>query len=207
MLEIFIPTKIKNKNLEINNISKNFIKVLKESFKEVELTSFDSKFFEWIKLFSKNLDKDLVILCNWEFWENYFIDYDFTKNLEEIWTKILWENKIQTKIEEIEINISEITQILKSNKLLTNSKKQEILNKIKQSFFALSWVIFLLYSLKQETQKNFEELNNYSWNIEYEAQAEFLKETSLTKNIELQASIDKLEDKVEMFIWVISNFI
>ena len=105
------------------------------------------------------------------------------------------------------LDIAEITAILNSDKLLTNSKKEEILEKIKNSLFALSWIIFLLYSLKQETQKNFEELNNYSWNIEYEAQAELLKETSLTKNIELQASIDKLENKVEMFIWVINNFI
>jgi hypothetical protein len=34
-----------------------------------------------------------------------------------------------------------------------------------------------------------------------------LKETSITKSIELKANIDKLEGKIEMFISVISNFI
>jgi hypothetical protein len=36
------------------------------------------------------------------------------------------------------LNIAEITAILNSDNLLTNSKKEEILVKIKNSFFALS---------------------------------------------------------------------
>jgi hypothetical protein len=60
------------------------------------------------------------------------------------------------------LNIAEITGILNSDNLLTNSKKEEILEKIRNSFFALSGVIFLLYSLKEKTDNNLDELNNYS---------------------------------------------
>jgi hypothetical protein len=64
-----------------------------------------------------------------------------------------------------------------------------------------------LYSLKEKTDNNLDELNNYSWKIEYEWQAVLLKETSLTKSIELKANIGKLEGKIEMFISVINKLI
>ena len=213
MLEIFIPTWIKKQKVQINDISDNFLNVLKNSFIDLEIINFESTFFEWIKIISKNLDENLIILCNWEFWNNYFIDYDISfpllpkEGLGEVWIKIIWQNKIWEEIQKIMLNIAEITGILSSNNLLTNSKKEEILIKIKNSFFALSWVVFLLYSLKQKAEQNLEELENYSWKIEFEAQASLLKETSLTKSIEIKANIDKLEEKIEMFIWVISKLI
>jgi len=213
MLEIFIPTWIKKQKVQINDISDNFLNVLKNSFIDLEIINFESTFFEWIKIISKNLDENLIILCNWEFWNNYFIDYDISfpllpkEGLGEVWIKIIWQNKIWEEIQKIMLNIAEITGILSSDNLLTNSKKEEILIKIKNSFFALSWVVFLLYSLKQKAEQNLEELENYSWKIEFEAQASLLKETSLTKSIEIKANIDKLEEKIEMFIWVISKLI
>ena len=209
MLEIFIPTWIKNQKLNINKISDNLIKILENSFSEIKISNFESTFFSWIKINTEILDENLIILCNWEFWENYFINYDFTKkiNTKIFWIKIIWENKISENIQKIMLNIAEITGILSSDNLLTNSKKEEILVKIKYSLFSLSGIIFLLYSLKKETENNLEELNNYSWKIEYEWQALLLKETSITKNVELKANIDKLEGKIEMFIWVILKFI
>jgi len=211
MLEIFIPTLIKKQKLEINKISNNFLNVLEKLKIENNLIvkNFESTFFEWIKINSKNFDQNLIILCNWEFWNNYFIDYDFSKkiNTEIFWVKIIWQNKIWEEIQKIMLNIAEITGILNSDNLLTNSKKEEILVKIKNSFFALSWVIFLLYSLKEKADENLSDLENYSWKVEYEAQAMLLKETSLTKSIELKANIDKLEWKIEMFIDVISKII
>lgn len=209
MLEIFIPTLIKNQKIQINSISDNFLKVLKNSFSNLKISNFESKFFSGIKIENNVFDEDLIILCNWEFWNNYFINYDFTKkiNIKIFWIKIIWENKIWENIQKIMLDIAEITAILNSDKLLTNSKKEEILVKIKNSFFSLSGVIFLLYSLKEETEKNLKELNNYSGKVEYEWEAILLKETSLTKDIELKANIDKLENKIEMFIWVISKLI
>ena len=213
MLEIFIPTWIKKQKVQINDISDNFLNVLKNSFIDLEIINFESTFFEWIKIISKNLDENLIILCNWEFWNNYFIDYDISfpllpkEGLGEVWIKIIWQNKIWEEIQKIMLNIAEITGILSSDNLLTNSKKEEILIKIKNSFFALSWVVFLLYSLKQKVEQNLIELENYSWKIEFEWQAVLLKETSLTKSIEIKANIDKLEGKIEMFIGVISNLI
>lgn len=209
MIEIFIPTKIKNNNLEINTISENFLKVLKGSFWAIFLEKFNSEFFSGIKLFSKKFDENLIILCNWEFWENYFVDFDIfeNKNIKTFWTKIIWKNEISKNIEKIIEDIWEITAILSSKNLLTNSKKEEILTKIKNTFFSLSGIIFLLYSLKEKTEKNIKNLENYSWEIEYEWQAFILKETAITKKIELQANIDKIEWKIKIFLELIWKII
>ena len=209
MIEIFIPTKIKNNNLEINTISENFLKVLKGSFWAIFLEKFNSEFFSGIKLFSKKFDENLTILCNWEFWKNYFVDFDIfeNKNIKTFWTKIIWKNEISKNIEKIIEDIWEITAILSSKNLLTNSKKEEILTKIKNTFFSLSGIIFLLYSLKEKTEKNIKNLENYSWEIEYEWQAFILKETAITKKIELQANIDKIEWKIKIFLELIWKII
>jgi len=45
MLEIFIPTLIKKQKIEINNLSNNFVDILKKSFSEIEITNFESTFF------------------------------------------------------------------------------------------------------------------------------------------------------------------
>lgn len=207
MLEIFIPQKIKN-YWSINNISDNFLKIIHKSFNDLNIEKFESAFFEWIKIKSNIFNKNLIILCNWEFWENYFMDYDYIENnFETLGIQIIWENKISNKINEIMLNIYEITLQLNSNKLLTNTKKEEIKSKIDNSFFTLSWIIFLLYSLKKETENNLKELRQVKWKVEYEWQAMLLSETSITKNIELKAAIDKLEIKIELFIDTIKSLI
>ena len=136
------------------------------------------------------------------------MDYDYIENnFEFLAMKIIWENKISKKINEIMLNISKITWQLNSNKLLTNTKKEEIKSKIDNSFFTLSWIIFLLYSLKKETENNLEELKQVNGKPEYEWQAMLLSETSITKKIELEAAIDKLETKIELFIDTIKSLI
>lgn len=211
MLEIFILTNIKDYS-KINNISDNFFDVLnnndKEIFKKLKLEKFESKFFEWIKISSDIFLKELIILCNWEFWEDYFINYDpIEYNFHSLWTQIIWESKIWEKISKIMLNIAEVTGMLNSNKLLTYSKKDDIKKKIDSSFFTLSGIIFLLYSLKQKTENNLEDLKNVKWKSEYEWQAMLLSETSITKKIELQAAIDKLEWKIELFLSTIKSLI
>jgi len=209
MLEIFIPLTVKTNNLEINNISKLFLDTLKNNFSSLELIDFESKYINWLKLQINKFDNDLVILCNWEFGEDYFINYDLidNPNIITFWTKFIWINDLSKKIEKIDLKISEIIDFLNSNKLLTNSKKQEILEKIKYSFFSLSWILFLLYSLKEKSDENIKQLSDYSWKIEYEAQAKLLSETSRLKSIELNETIVKLEEKISLFIEVISKFI
>jgi len=209
MLEIFIPLTVKTNNLEINNVSKLFLDTLKNNFSSLELIDFESKYINWLKLQINKFDNDLVILCNWEFGEDYFINYDLidNPNIITFWTKFIWINDLLKKIEKIDLKISEIIDFLNSNKLLTNSKKQEILEKIKYSFFSLSWILFLLYSLKEKSDENIKQLSDYSWKIEYEAQAKLLSETSKLKSIELNETIVKLEEKVKLFIEVISKFI
>ena len=109
------------------------------------------------------------------------------------------------KITNIYLDFEKIIVELKSNKLLTNTKKEQIKKRIDNVFFTLSWILFLLYELKNKTESNLDELNSYSWLIEYEWQASILSETSKTKKIELEATIIKFEDKVEMFLNTINS--
>jgi len=205
MLEIFIPCKINN-SLEINKFDNSINEIIKKYFPNLELVEFESKFVNWIYLKLNKIDKDLIILLNWYFWEFYFINYDFLiNNIESTGIPIIKSNIIWEKIENICSTFENIISELKSNKLLTNSKKQKIRNKIDNVFFILSGIIFLLYNLKEKTQNNINTLNSYNWEVEYEWQSSLLAETSLTKKIELQAIIDKLEWKIDLFLMTINN--
>ncbi len=207
MLEIYIPTKIKW-YLEINKIKKAFLNIIKGNYKDLEINEFNSTFLSWVKIKSNKFLESLIILCNWEFWEYYFIDTDFQKNnFPHLWTKIISEDEIQNKIEKITKNIDFIIWELNSNKLLTNTKKEKVKEKINKTLFTLSWIIFLLYNLKEKTLQNISELSGYKWKIEYESQAKLLSEISETKEIELQASIDKLEGRIDLYIKILKRFI
>jgi len=200
MLEIFIPIEIKWYQ-KINDIRDEFFNIIKENFDNLQVQDFDSTFFSWVFLKLDYFSEDLIVLCNWEFYNHYFVDFDYLENsFDFLWVKILWENQISDKIWEIMQDFTQITSMLNSNNLLTNSKKELIKNKVTNSFFSLSWVFFLLYSLLIETQNNIKELEKLEWKVEYEWQAMLLNETQKTKQIELQAWIDKLEWKVEIFI-------
>lgn len=200
MLEIFVPLKIKN-TLDINFFSDKLKFIIKESYFGVEINEFNSNLVYWVYLKMKKLDNDLIILMNWEFWELYFVDYDFLWNfIRSLWTKILKPDDIFKNISNIYLDFEKIILELKSSKLLTNTKKKQIKNEIYKVFFTLSWIVFLLYELKVKTESNLNDLEAYSWLVEYEWQASLLSETSKTKKIELEATIIKFENKVEMFL-------
>lgn len=211
MIDIFIPTKIKlwdDDYLNINIISNNFLNLLKNNFFDINISWFDSNQFEWIKLYWDNFSEDLIILCNWLFWEHYFADYDFFWfDFNCLWSKIIWESQIDEKIELIISDISYILNILSWDKLLTNSVKSSVSNKIKQTFFLISGLVYILYNLKYKTQKSIEELNNYDWLEEYEWQSKLLLEPLVTKKLELEASIGRIETQIWFFIWSIKKLI
>lgn len=207
MLEIFIPTKIKW-FWEINFVSEIFLEVLEKSFSDVKIESFDSSFFEWIYLESKNIDENLIILLNWEFWEYYFLDYDFfDKKVVYSWIRILKNDDINKNIEKIVTNFWSVVSELKSNKLLTNTKKEKIFDKINSSFFTLSQIVFVLHRLRDKSENNNVILENENMEVEYRWQASLLKETSKTKIVELTAGIDVIEWRVKVFIDTISKLI
>ena len=204
MLEIFIPTLIKKQKIEINKISKNFLVVL-EKFKiedNIIIEKFDSKFFEGIKIFSKKINKNLIILCNWEFWKYYFLDYDRIENKNIIsFGNSIWKIKnLEKDLWKIQTNIEEIINFLNSKKLLTNSKKEEIKNKIQDIFFSLSGIAYILYENKKKLEENRENLKNYNWLEEYKAQASLILQTTKTTKLEIETSLQKFENILELYL-------
>ena len=205
MLEVFIPLKIKN-NLEINYFSDKLWTIIKNSFLGIEIKVFETELITWIYLNTENLDLDLIVLLNWEYGRFYFVDYDFLLfSINCFWIKILKPDDISEKIKDIYLNFEEIILELKSSKLLTISKKEEIKTKINEVFFTLSWIYFVLYKLKTKTESNLKDLNSYNWLAEYEWQASLLSEVSKTRKIELEATIMKFEKQVEMFLETVNS--
>lgn len=205
MWEIFIPEKI-FENIIINNISDHFLKLLKDNFTILEIKEFESVYCTWKYIKVPNINQDILSLLNGEFWEIYFVDYDFLKNDFVIsGTKILKPEQITQNILQISEQFDEITQDLSSSKLLTHSKKQDIQNKIEKIFFTISWILFLLYNLRDKSIENYKELWEYNGNIEFEAQAELIWESAKTKQIELSAQITKFEAQSELFFQTIQK--
>jgi hypothetical protein len=207
MCEIFIPERLFDKII-INNISNNFLTLIQKNFEILEYKDFETQYCIWKSIKIKNPDQDILSLFNWEFWENYYIDYDFFKySFETLWLQILKPESIWDNIWKISLQCNEIMQELSSIKLLTNSKKNEIHKKIEKIFFTISWILFLLYNLREKTIENLDELWNYTWEIEYEWQALLISESAQTKKIELSAQIIKFEEKSMLFYQAIEKII
>jgi len=205
MWEIFIPEKIFDK-ICINNIQEKLLNLLEKHFEVLEKQDFQSTYCIWKYLKIKNVNQDVFSLLNWEFWETYFVDYDFLKHDYKVsWTKILKPDNITQNIIQISAQFEDITKELLSNKLLTNSKKKDIQSKIEKIFFTISWILFLLYNLREKSQNNYKELWEYNGNIEYEGQAALISESVKTKHIELTAQIVKFEEKSEIFFQAIQK--
>ncbi len=201
MLEIFIPTHIKQR-IFINDFSLDLKKILKKNFNIKKIEEVNSKTFSWVFFELEKFDLDLIILLNWEFWKFYFLDYDIIKhkNIKTFWTSILKIEQIEKNLGKIETDITEILEVLNSNNLLTNTKKEDILIKINKIFFSLSGIWFILYKNKLELEKNSKTLENYKWLVEYEAQAKLLKQLSKTKKIEISANLEKFENMLEIYL-------
>lgn len=209
MMEVFIPIDLKydnDKTFAINNFSKKNKDLLEKNFDLVSKKEFNSTFFDWIFLQTKELDEDLVVFLNWVFGNFYFLDYDyFSFSLESFGTKILKIDETLNKIPEITQIFENIIWDLQSEKLLTNTKKETMKNDIRKAFLTLSGVFFVLYNLREKTIENLWELQNYNWEVEYEAEASLLSETWKTKKIELDATISSLENKLKLFLEVVGK--
>lgn len=203
-LEIFIPEVLFDE-IRINTFSESTYSLLQKNYKTIEKQSFRSKYCHATVLKLNKYDQDFISICNGEFWKYYFLDYDFdTQSFISSGRKILSPQMMDEEIESIQKNFAYITKELSSTKLLTLSKKQTIRSKIDETFFTLSGILFLLYSLKEKTLENTQLLENIDEkNIEMSAQAELLQETNKTKILEIQSQIDKFEWKAELFFQTI----
>ncbi len=208
MWEIFIPEKIFD-IIHINNIWENILQIFEKHFWKYTKQSFESTYCKWIKFEFEQLDQDLVSILNGEFGKFYFIDYNFDKqNIITHGKKILWIWDIWDEIKSIENKFEKIIQELSSNNLLTISKKEKIHKNIKETFFTISWILFLLYWLKQKIIENLNDLENIDDNqIELKSQAALLRENNITKKIEIQAQIYTFEAKSQLFFQTIHSLL
>jgi hypothetical protein len=205
MWEIFIPEKIFDKII-INTFSEKLMDLIEEHFEILEKNIFKTTHCIWTYVKIKNPQQDLFSLLNWELWNKYFADYDFLKEDFEItWTKILKPEDLNHNIKKISEEFEKIVQELSWNKLLTESKKSEIQDKIKTTFFTIAGILFLLYNIRDKALLNHKELSEYNGMIEYESQAALIWETAKTKSIELSAQIIKFENKSEVFFTTIQK--
>lgn len=205
MLEIFIPEKV-NKKLTINTFSKEQQDVLMESFEWLEVFDISYPFLEWTFLQLPYFDQDLLVYANGMFGKTFFYEYDVLEHTAystgiSFYT---WEQFL-SELQSISGNIENIMKDIQSNKLLTNSKKDEIREKIETTFFTISGVYFSLAQLLYKTERNIWKLEDIGEGIEYQAQWELLKETSTTKQVELEAQLKKLEGKAQLFFDAIAH--
>lgn len=202
MLKVFVPEKIFEK-FKINHFFEKNIFWLEKSFANIKIEKFETNFISW-KYFELDEDLDFLVFCNWLFWKKYFYDFDFAK--KEIFT--FWKSFYNDKnyfqdLKKISWDFEYISKELNSEKLLTNTKKDELLEKINYAFFLMSWIYFNLYMLLEKTKKNIFELENLDWKTEYKATASLIIENSKTKKIELESEIIIFEKKFELFYEII----
>ncbi len=204
MLKVFIPEKI-FKKFSINSFEKLNLENLEKNFKNLKITDFQAKFIEG-KYFELDEDLDFLVFCNGFFWKKFFYEMDFThKQIFTFWKSFYNDKNYFDDFEKISEDFSYILKELNSSKLLTNSKKQEFLEKINYSFFLLSGIYFNLFVLLQKTEKNIFELENLNEKSEYEATATLIVETSKTKKVELEAEIQVFEEKLKLFYEITSK--
>lgn len=210
MLEIFIPTKIKD-SIIINTIDPKFKEILSDNF-WVLWIDFREGFFEWIHWIAKDFSLDIIIACNWAFWSRYFVDYDWQKDsICSLWQYFFDSEILGGEINSIAKNYEEIVSILSSYSLLTNSSKQEIIDKIGSSLFLISWIAFMLQNLLNKTQENIRDLdtiaNSKDEKVEYRASASVLIESPKTNEAELKSQIDILNLRAWEFIELSNKFL
>lgn len=205
MWEIFIPEYIFTK-INMNTLSNDILELLKNNFKNIKIINFKSNYCIWKHITIQKIDQEFISLLNGELWEFYFIDYDFLQqDLISSGTKILKPEDITKNITKISWEFESIIYDLSWKKLLTNSKKIDIQNKINKAFFTISGILYLLYALRDKTCENQQELRDYTWVIELEAQANLIWESAKTKKIELTAQIEMFENKSRVFFETIQK--
>ncbi|OIP51977.1 hypothetical protein AUK10_04180 [Candidatus Gracilibacteria bacterium CG2_30_37_12] len=203
MLEIFIPTEIPD-ILLLHRVDSGFLALLQDNF-VVTIRPFETRFFRGFHITSKDLTQDIVTLCNGTFGSEYFIDYDWENtHIMTLGKRFFQPDSIGQELQSITSDFDSIVRTLNSDTLLTNSKKEESIQKIQHSFFLLSGVIFNLTELLRKTREHVLELEvlsrDASQKSEYQGQSALLMEPLKTKEIELTSSIVLLEQKIAMFI-------
>lgn len=115
------------------------------------------------------------------------------------------------KIEEIPKFIEETKNYISSWKLLTNSKKQEIKEKIENYIYLILQNIVKIYFLIFQTQQNKKELSKIisSKNIleEYKAQASLLEKNSMVNIEKMIAQLDFLIKQLEIITEYLQKWI
>lgn len=203
MFEIFVPINLKWV-IHLQNFPNNLNPIIKREF-WLEWNFFDSNLLDWFYISWDHHIDELIVVCNGLFGSMYFLDYDWQKNnIEILGNPIMKPDKFSLEISKITQDFEKIKDILKSENLFTNSKKDEVISKIKKIYFTLSWLIFNLFNLLKKIQQNIKDLDDINddkrVSVDFWGNSLLFKESLLTKEIELKNQIETLENKTTLFI-------
>ena len=133
---------------------------------------------KWVYIDKKNI-KDILPLINGMLWKYYFIDSSILDNNIILWVNIFDIEHNEKKIKNITKKIEYIKKEINSDKLITNSKKEEYANIIKESIYLIAVFLIKTYFLITSAIKNKQELekiiNNSSSLEEFKAHAYLIK--------------------------------
>ena len=147
--------------------------------------------FSW-KYFFYNSIKSLIS-SNYIFWKN-ILDFEFDKE----------------KILENSNKIIEIKNVLDSNKLITNSKKDEFSTIITECIYNIWWFLIKTFFLMDEMISNKQDLQdiieNPNWIESYKSQAKLLDSITLDKLALIKVRFDIINLQLNSFSDILTKY-
>lgn len=204
MNKVYIPEKIGEIN--INHLDLNVEELFEKLW--VQVSYFQSSLFEGAYIETKELDNILPIL-NWYYWNRYFLGDYFNDKLNFAMWQSFWDfSAISKSISDIYMDIEKINKSLASNFLLTKSRKEKMINTLKDKIFVLSWIDFIIFSLIIDTENNLSELEQISLSPDqsHAGNADVLRISQENKLAELENVYTKLTNRIPDFIEILSKY-
>jgi len=164
---------------------------------------------KWVYINKKDT-KDILPLINGMFWKYYFIDSSILDNNIILWVNIFDIEYNEEKIKNITKKIEYIKKEINSDKLITNSKKEEYANIIKESIYIIAVFLIKTYFLITSAIKNKQELekiiNNSSSLEEFKAHAYLIKTIWFEKIELLSTRFEIILKQLQFYMQIMEQY-
>lgn len=160
-------------------------------------------------------DKDFINvlpILNWLTWKYFFYN---SLNIQISQNYIFWKNILDFEYDDKEIfnnskKIENIKLELDSDKLITNSKKEEFSQIILTSIYSIWWFLIKTFFLMEEMISNKNDLKKIisdpNWLNEYKAQADLLDKITFDKLDLIKARFDILNLELNSFAEILHKY-